>query len=418
MPNENLRTKPRPYYSLYSLVFLAAALLVAIISFSRLAPILLAFILTLLLTLAINPIIIKIRRWSGGRTMATGLVVLIFLCVAGLTGLAFYTPMKRSTTRFIERLPEYWERVQRPIMKMEQKAVISEERLKREVKTEVAREDGTNKTQIVEPPEPVEPKEPVQTPPTGFLRSGLGAIFTGVTGSFKGLASDAASLIITIITVFVGVVFTLLNPRPIIGMIYGMIPERKHPIALTISRRIVDFVPRWALATLMGMAIIGSLIFIAMVPLFGIQDALVLGLIAMVFEAVPYIGPILASVPALLLAVGDGSWKPLWVLLAYASVQALENNVIMPVVVGGRLKLHPVAVIFSMVLCVTTFGFLGVLIAMPMVAILLILHEEIYRPRFLPNVSDKDLLELAQTTLEKEKHLSGPQKIPREDAKK
>jgi predicted PurR-regulated permease PerM len=81
----------------------------------------------------------------------------------------------------------------------------------------------------------------------------------------------------------------------------------------------------------------------------------------------------------------------------------LENNLIMPVVVGGQLKLHPVAVIFSMLLCVTTFGVLGVLIAMPTVAIFLIFHEEVYRPHFLPHVCDADLERIARATLEKER---------------
>ena len=138
--------------------------------------------------------------------------------------------------------------------------------------------------------------------------------------------------------------------------------------------------------------------------------ALVLGLIALVFEAVPYIGPILAAVPALLLSTGEGGLMPLWVLIAYLTVQALENNLIMPVVVGGQLQLHPVAVIFSMLLCVTVFGVLGVLIAMPMVAVFMIFHEEVYRPRFLPNVTDEDLDRIGRTTLDKRAVLSPEEK--------
>ena len=398
MPKEH-PSEPR---SFYPAVFLAAGLFVVIYAFSTLAPILLAFILILLLSLAINPLIMKLRRLSGGRTVATGFVVFVFLIIVVLTGFAFYNPIKRSTTKFVDRLPEYWERIQRPILKMEQKAVISEQRIKREVTSEVAREDGSVKTNTPPlPPSVPAEQEGTKTPATGFVHSWAGTILTGVTGSFKSIASNAASLALVVVTVFFGVIFTLLTPRPVIRMFYEMIPEQHHERAQIISRRIAGFVPRWALATLLGMTIIGCLIFLAMWPLLGFQDALVLGLIALVFEAVPYIGPILAAVPALLLAFGQGGWLPLWVLLAYICVQALENNVIMPVVVGGQLQLHPVGVIFSMLFCVTIFGVLGVLIALPMLAIFIILHEEIYRPRFLPNVSDQELEELAQATLEK-----------------
>lgn len=403
--------------SFYSSIFLAAALYVFIHTFSALSPILLAFILTLLLSFAINPLILKLRHLSGGRTIATGLVVIAFLCIAALTGLAFYQPMKRSTTKFIQQLPQYWERIQRPIMKMEQKAVLSEQRLKREVTTEVAQEN-VRQTNEPAPPE-LENPEAIKNPPNGnFVRSALSAVLGGVSGSFKSIAADAASLVFVIITVFFGVIFTLVKPRPIISMIFAIVPEQHHTRARNILHRVVDFIPRWALATLTGMVIIGILIFLAMWPLFGFQDALVLGLIALVFEAVPYIGPILASVPSVLLAVGDGGMKPLWVILAYCTVQAIENNLIMPVVVGGQLKLHPVAVIFSMLLCVAVFGVLGVLIAMPMVAIVLIIHDELYRPRFLPNITDQDLDRISQATLERKKVLcdinDAPEKKPAE----
>jgi len=396
--------KPR---SFYSSIFLAAALYVFISTFSILSPILFSFILMVLLSLALNPLVMKLRRLSGGRTVATGFVVLIFLAVLVLTSWAFYNPIQRSMKKFADRLPQYWERIQRPILKMEQKAVISEKRIKREVSSEVAHENKlkkqTNAPAVSPSPPPLPEPEPPEekTPPSeGIMHSAPGMILGGIGGSFKGIASNAASIGLVVVTVFFGVIFTLLHPRPVIRTFYEIVPEQHHRKAAVIARRIVEFVPRWALATLIGMTIIGFMTFFATWPLVGFQDALVLGLIALVFEAVPYIGPILAAVPALLLAAGQGGWLPLWVLLAYITVQTLENNVIMPVVVGGQLQLHPVAVIFSMLICVTIFGVLGVLIALPMLAIFNILHEEIYRPYFLPNVSDEELEKMATTTLD------------------
>ena len=63
------------------------------------------------------------------------------------------------------------------------------------------------------------------------------------------------------------------------------------------------------------------------------------------------------------------------------------------------MKLHPVAVLFSILFCVAIFGVLGVVVAAPMVAILEILHEELYRKRFLPSVSDPQLDRLARHAL-------------------
>jgi predicted PurR-regulated permease PerM len=147
------------------------------------------------------------------------------------------------------------------------------------------------------------------------------------------------------------------------------------------------------------MVTVGLLVFLLMWPLFGFVDALVLGLIAGILEAIPYLGPILSAVPALLFAVGEGGWTPGWVLLAYCAVQALENNVITPLIMARSMKLHPVAVLFSMLLCVTVFGVLGALVAAPMVAIVTILHDELYRKRFLPTVTDADLNRMAGSAL-------------------
>jgi predicted PurR-regulated permease PerM len=63
------------------------------------------------------------------------------------------------------------------------------------------------------------------------------------------------------------------------------------------------------------------------------------------------------------------------------------------------MNLHPVAVMFSMLLCVAAFGVMGVLVASPLVAIVNILHDELYRKRYLPTVTDADLDRLAGNAL-------------------
>lgn len=134
-------------------------------------------------------------------------------------------------------------------------------------------------------------------------------------------------------------------------------------------------------------------------PIFGFADALMLGLIAFLLSVIPFLGPILTLIPALLLAIGQGGMTPVWVVLAYLAVQALEGNVILPIIMSRGMKLHPLAVIFSMLLSVAVFGVLGVLIASPLVAIIGILHDEIYRKRFIPTVTDEDLDRLARGAL-------------------
>lgn len=72
---------------------------------------------------------------------------------------------------------------------------------------------------------------------------------------------------------------------------------------------------------------------------------------------------------------------------------------IVPLLVARGMKLHPLAVILSMLLCVAAFGLLGVLVAAPMVAVVTIVHDELYRKRFLSTVTDADLDRLAGQAL-------------------
>ena len=136
MPN-NPKPDVRPR-SFYSYLILGAALFAFIQTFSLLSPILLSFLLILLISLAVNPVISRMRALKGGRKGATGLIVAALVVVIALTGWAFFGPMKDSVTKLSEQLPAYWERLQKPLIKMEQQAVLSEEKLQAEVTTEIA----------------------------------------------------------------------------------------------------------------------------------------------------------------------------------------------------------------------------------------------------------------------------------------
>jgi predicted PurR-regulated permease PerM len=399
-PKESVRPdhpKAEPAsHSISFYVILGVALFAFIRTFSLLSPILLSFLLVLLISLAINPVISRMRTLTGGRKISTGLIVAGLAAMMVLAGWSLFGPMKGSVIKISFSVPGYWERLQKPLIKMEQQAVILEEKLQAEVSTEIAREDrGVDK-----------PASTPRTTPSALhfeesssFRSYLNQMFQDLFGSFTAVAFNGAQILVVLVTVFFGVVFMLMNPRPVFGAMFSLLPEEHHQKALIILQRIGKFMPAWAGATALGMLTIGCLVFLLMWPIFGFMDALVLGLIAGFLEAVPFLGPILSALPALLLALGQGGMTPLWVLFVFAGVQALENNLILPFIMARGMKLHPLAVIFSVLLCVAAFGVLGILIAAPLVAIVRIVHDELYRKRFLPHVTDEGLDLLAGIAL-------------------
>ncbi len=102
--------------------------------------------------------------------------------------------------------------------------------------------------------------------------------------------------------------------------------------------------------------------------LFGVKYALLLGIIAGVAELIPMVGPILGFIPAALLAVATSPVKLLWVVILYAGLHLLENNVLVPRIMGRNMDLHPMTVIIAMMIGAQLLGVLGVLIALPATA--------------------------------------------------
>lgn len=102
-------------------------------------------------------------------------------------------------------------------------------------------------------------------------------------------------------------------------------------------------------------------------PIFG-RFALLLAVIAGVFELLPIIGPILAAIPAVLLAMTAGPQAALAALGLYLVVQQLENNLLVPKIQGDAVELHPSAVMFSLVVGGAIAGLLGAILALPITA--------------------------------------------------
>ena len=98
------------------------------------------------------------------------------------------------------------------------------------------------------------------------------------------------------------------------------------------------------------------------------QFTLVLALIAGVLEFVPIIGPIIAAVPAILIGLSISFPAALAAALLYTAIQQLENNFLVPKVLGDAIELHPAVMILSLVVGGALFGIGGAILAAPVVA--------------------------------------------------
>jgi predicted PurR-regulated permease PerM len=107
--------------------------------------------------------------------------------------------------------------------------------------------------------------------------------------------------------------------------------------------------------------------------LIGLPYALVLGVIAFVLEAVPMLGPTLAAVPAVLIALAVVPERTIWVIVAVVGIQVVENNVLVPRVMDKTVGLNAIITILAIATFTLLFGIVGALLAIPLAAILQIL---------------------------------------------
>jgi predicted PurR-regulated permease PerM len=127
------------------------------------------------------------------------------------------------------------------------------------------------------------------------------------------------------------------------------------------------------LATFVGLLVLGALVD----PIFS-RFAVLLAVIAGLFELLPIIGPIIAAVPAILLAATAGVEAAGAALLLYLGIQQLENNLLVPKIQGEATDLHPSAVMLALVVGGAVGGLLGAILALPIAAA----ARDVYRHLF------------------------------------
>lgn len=110
--------------------------------------------------------------------------------------------------------------------------------------------------------------------------------------------------------------------------------------------------------------------------LLGVPLALTLAFVAALFNIVPYLGPIISSVPAVLLALTVSPWTAVGTLAIIVIANQLEAHVYAPLILGKTTNLHPVTVIISILIGVALFGIIGAFIAIPVVALAKVMMEE------------------------------------------
>ncbi len=174
-----------------------------------------------------------------------------------------------------------------------------------------------------------------------------------------------------------GAIFFMADPSLYIRGLLLLVPERRSSrIAETIDAT-AQTLRYWLLGQGVSMFFVGVLTAVGL-WLAGVPLAFLLGVIAGILEFVPFLGPVAATIPGVLIAVTEGWTVALYALLVYVIVQQIENRLLVPLVQWKAVSLPPALVILAVVALGLLFGVLGVLVATPLTAVLMIWIQKLY----------------------------------------
>jgi predicted PurR-regulated permease PerM len=205
----------------------------------------------------------------------------------------------------------------------------------------------------------------------------LGGALGQLGGSVIPVVSGVASTLLSLVIVIFLSLYLLAEPRMYEeGMIKLFPIWYRDRLRFIIDR--IDFTLRlWLQGQILLMLIVGVLTWLGLAIL-GIQQAAALGVLAGLFSFVPNFGPIAALIPALAVGFAQAPQSIGWIIVIIYGTSFLQSQVIAPLVFKESINLPPVLVLIGQIFAAIFFGFLGIMLAVPIIAILMILVQEVY----------------------------------------
>ena len=226
---------------------------------------------------------------------------------------------------------------------------------------------------------------PAETPQSGGPPEG-GAIHlpSGISNQLGAVGQYLFSFLSSTVAVAGGLLLILFTaiyigaePKLYYKGLLHLFPHTARRRADEVLSAIGASLRRWLLAQLVMMATIGVATAIGL-SLLGVKAALALGLIAGLLEFIPMLGPILSAIPGIAMAFLDSPQKALLVALVYWAIQFLEGHILQPLLMKRGVDLPPVVTLIGLALMALVFGFLGMMVAVPVLAAVMVAVKMLY----------------------------------------
>jgi len=285
--------------------------------------------ISIILVAAMDPIVYRLHRRRIPRTVGVLIVYACMFSVIGLVVSFLIPPLVQQIKEFAQKLPEIIASVENSFQGFDtffqtQHIAVSTQSLLSDIGNTLAGSSGN--------------------------------IFTATVGVFSGFVSAVIVLVMTF--------YMVVKEDGIKNFIVSITPQKHKDYAGSLVLRIQRKISRWVLGQMSLMLIIVVIDFIGL-SFLKIPYALSLAIFAGLMEIVPFIGPIVSLIPAVLVGLTISPLSGLLVFALYSLVQQFEGHIIIPQVMKKAVGLHPIAVILALLIGLKLGGVLGALLAIP-----------------------------------------------------
>ncbi|WP_216325445.1 AI-2E family transporter [Deinococcus aestuarii] len=203
------------------------------------------------------------------------------------------------------------------------------------------------------------------------LLSSTGTVFNSLISIGGVLGQVVLSLLLA--------VYLMLDYSRVNAALLHAFPRPWQPRVLEFTGLVGTAVGGYVRGQLVIAVFIGVFVWLGL-TLIGIPSAAAIGFLAGAFNIVPYLGPIIGATPALLLALPFGWVKMLLVIVIFVAANQIESNFLSPYILSRTTDLHPVTVLIAILVGASLLGFVGALLAVPVVALGKLALEKYYYP--------------------------------------
>ncbi|EAC6407428.1 AI-2E family transporter [Listeria monocytogenes] len=297
-----------------------------------------------------NPIIdwLEKHKWKRGWAIA-----LLYLVIIGLLILLFsfvIPAVKDQIVSLFKSFPGYWDQITQKFDEFSRSSLFDQ------VKDKL----NTNMSDIM---------KTLSTKGTSVINSAISSI-----GSIVGTVTE---VVLAIVTTPLVLFYLLKDGKKLPDFLLKMLPVNGRAHTRQVLGEANHQISSYIRGQIIVSLCIGILLFIGYL-IIGLPYALTLAIIAACTSIVPYLGPAIAITPAIIIAIVTSPWLLIKLIIVWCVVQLLEGKFISPQVMGKTLKVHPITILFVILVAGNLFGVLGVIFAVPGYAVLKVIVTHVF----------------------------------------